>query len=59
MKYFHPKHFLLIMVPLLFLIAPLSSSAESEEKKSEANNDSEIVINADSLSINFVLTRGH
>ena len=51
MKCLHPKHFLLVMVSLLFLISTLSSSAESEEKNSEANKESLIVIKADSLEI--------
>lgn len=51
MKCLHPKHFLLVVVSLLFLIVPLSSSAESEEKSSEANEESQIVIKADSLEI--------
>ena len=51
MRCFHPKHFLLIMVPLLFLISSLSSPAESEEKQAEANKESQIVIKADSLEI--------
>ncbi len=51
MKCLHLKRFLLVVVSLLFLIFPLSSSAESEEKSSEANEESQIVIKADSLEI--------
>jgi len=51
MKYVNPKNFPLIMALLLFLVSPLSSSAESEKKKSEVNQDSEIIINADTLEI--------
>lgn len=51
MKYFNPKHFLLLMALLLFLVPPPFSSAEPEKKKSEANEESEIIINADSLEI--------
>lgn len=51
MKCLHPKHFLLVMVALLLLISPLSSSAEAEEKDSETNEESQIIIKADSLEI--------
>ena len=51
MKYLHLKHFLLITVPLLFLISPLPPSAESEEKKSEETNEAPVVIKADSLEM--------
>ena len=51
MKYLHLKHFLLIMVPILFLISPLPPSADSEEKKPKETNESPIVINADSLEM--------
>ncbi len=51
MKCLHLKHFLLIMVPLLFLISPFPPSAESEGKKTEQTDGAPIVIKADSLEM--------
>ena len=52
MKCFHLKHFLLIMVPLLFLISPLPPSADSEEKKAKETDGAPIVIESESLEMN-------
>ncbi len=43
--------FLFALLPILSLLAPQFSSAESEEKISETNKDSRIIIKADSLEI--------
>ena len=51
MKCLQLKHFLLFMVPLLFLASAFPSRAGSEEKKSKDTNGSPIVIKADSLEM--------
>ena len=51
MKCLKLKHFLLLIVPLLFLASPFPPRAESEEKKSKDTNGAPIVIKADSLEM--------
>jgi lipopolysaccharide export system protein LptA len=48
---FRRNLFLFVILPFLSLIVPRPSSAESVEKISEPNKDSQIVIKADSLEI--------